>query len=151
MVKRENGFSFILNNINTSASLTKKSYFRNYYKDCGCEIYVPSPADQEFAQKAYGGGMNCVFYRGELKYVRSFDINSSYPASMTGSFPVGPYYRKNLNTKMSGQPLEQGIYRFVVIDTPRMLRFPLFGLKKDGLYTFSHLQAQEMYATAEEV
>jgi hypothetical protein len=95
--------------------------------------------------------MNCVFYRGELSHVRSFDINSSYPAAMLQEIPVGPYRMKVVNQKMVGQPLEAGIYRIVVEDTPRNLRFGFLGVKTDSLFTFPQMVGCEVYTTSEEL
>ena len=81
--------------------------------------------------------MNCVFFRGELDNVRSFDINSSYPYAMIEApMPVGPYYMKTLNDDYTGEPLEAGIYRLVVIKTPVGLREPFICVKKMGLLVF---------------
>jgi hypothetical protein len=55
---------------------------------------------------------------------------------MKGAFPVGPYHFVNVMKQFTGQPLSHGIYRIIIERSPVNLRYPFFGIKRDGLYNF---------------
>jgi hypothetical protein len=92
----------------------------------------------EKCRKAYFGGLNEVFHRGTFQRVKAFDVNSSYPASMQGILPIGKSYERTINQLYLGQPLEFGIYRIIVISTPRTLKYPLLCDIVDGKLSFRH-------------
>jgi hypothetical protein len=148
-IREEHGVDIILESLLTSASLAQAVYFKNYYvKD---QLYSMPEHMAAKCKKAYFGGLNEVFKRGTFTRVVALDVNSAHPASMIGNLPVNKSYERTFNELYVGQPLHFGIYRIIVISTPRHLKYPLLCDLVDGRLAFRHFQKYEMSVTHEDL
>ena len=80
----------------TSASLSKKSFYKNYYDYKNFPLYTLNPKMDEYIRQGYYGGHVECFAIGEInKYVFYYDFTSLYPYEGCKDLPFGyPEYIK---------------------------------------------------------
>jgi hypothetical protein len=105
----------------------------------------------EFCRKAYKGALTDNFAVGEFDNVFSVDINASYPYQMTKApLPSEKSHMITLNRYYQKEPLQHGIYRVIVKNTPE-LRFPILCENINGQNLFPLFKNHETWICKEEL
>ncbi len=112
--------------VNTTISSTAMKAFEETLKDDECYFYSKNNSIEQFIRESYRGGLVFLTTTEKQDNCVTYDINSSFPASMKLGVPYGKYrYCKKRKKDLPG-------FIKVKVKSPDNLIVPILGYKKDG-------------------
>ena len=128
----------------TGASLSKKHYYKNYYKRFKTPLYHLTKEKDRYIRNSYYGGRNEAHYIGKYNHkVYYYDFTSLYPSEGRKKLPYGKpipveyevIQSYNILSRPNFNGLPFGFYR-VKVKTIDKNRKPLHAIKNEGRLTF---------------
>jgi hypothetical protein len=119
----------------TGASLSKTTFFRNYYDQKKYPVYSLSDDHDAFIRGGYFGGRVECFKMGQIKTAFYYDFTSLYPDVGRQHLPYGEPVEVPMG---GGAKMPAGFFGFVkcLVKTKNKNAIPKHALIKDGRLTF---------------